>query len=88
MNIQHERIAELCEKIGLPTIAVEYAGLCQEASKKQDSYANLLEDLLLVEWKQRQCRSRQMLTRMAGFPTIKTLDEFECSCQDCSCGKC
>ena len=45
MNIQHERITELCEKLCLPAIASEYGGLCQEAVKNEDTYANLVENL-------------------------------------------
>lgn len=77
MNIQHERVTELCEKMGLLAIASEYSGLCQEAIKNDSTYADLVEKLLLTEWKVRQGRSRSMLTRMAGFPSIKTLDEFD-----------
>lgn len=79
MNMQHERVRNLCEKMGLLAIASEYAGLCQEAAKNESAYSDLVENLLLTEWKQRQGRSRSMLTRMAGFPSIKTLDEFDFS---------
>lgn len=77
MNIQHERIIDLCEKLGLTAIAREYVGLCQEAAKKEKTYSEVLEELLELECRQRQGRSRQMLTKMAGFPSIKTLEEFD-----------
>lgn len=36
-----------------------------------------LEHTLRAETDARQVRSRQTLVRMAGFPTIKTLDEYD-----------
>jgi DNA replication protein DnaC len=77
MNIQHERILELCEKIGLSALALEYDNLCQKAAKGQGTYADFVEELLLTELKQRQGRSRHILTKMAGFPAIKTLEDFD-----------
>ena len=41
------------------------------------SHADFLEQLLTVEVNERQSRTRILLTQMAGFPAIKTLNDFD-----------
>lgn len=77
MNLQHERIEQLCLDLNLQTIASEYGGMCQSAATKNQSFVDFLESILELERDSRQQRSRRMLTKMAGFPTIKTLDDFD-----------
>lgn len=77
MNIQHTRIEELCGKLKLPAIAQNYSYLAEKCVKEETSYTDFLEQLLLTESDHKKSRSREMLTRMAGFPAIKTMDEFD-----------
>lgn len=77
MNLQHERIEQLCCDLNLQTIATEYAGVCQTAAANDQSFGDFLESLLELEKNSRLLRSRQMLTKTAGFPAIKTLDDFD-----------
>lgn len=77
MNLQHERIEQLCLDLNLQTIATEHSGLCQDAANKNQSFCDFLENLLRLEKSNRLQRSRQVLTKTAGFPVIKTLDEFD-----------
>lgn len=77
MKVQDERIVELCDKMNLQTISQEYSGMCQEAVKKELSYTDFLEGILQLEMNSRRSRSREILTKFAGFPTIKTLDQFD-----------
>lgn len=79
MNVQHERIADLCEQLKLATIATQYPDVAQQAAQQQHSYSEFLEKLLKTEVHSRQSRTRSTLARMAGFPVIKTLDEFDFS---------
>jgi DNA replication protein DnaC len=77
MNLQHERMQHLCECLNLPFMAQGYAAAAQEAAKQEHSYSDFLEALLNAEANGRQVRKQSMLTRLAGFPAIKTLEDFD-----------
>lgn len=76
MNLQHERIVSLCETLTLPFVAQGYGAAAQDAAMREVSYSDFLESLLREEAAGRQVRKQSMLTRLAGFPAIKTLDDF------------
>jgi len=77
MNSQCEKIKNLCNVLSLTNLAEEYSVLAQAAADKSMSYTDFLEILLSNEIKSRQGRRVQMLIRMAGFPAIKTLEQFD-----------
>src|SRR5260363_429610 len=83
MNLQHERMGHLCERLNLPFIAQGYAAAAQEAAKQERSYSDFLEALLKAEAQVRQVRKQNMLTRLAGFPALKTLEDFDYSFAAC-----
>jgi len=72
-----ERIEELCAALSLPAIGRDYANLADEAARKKQSFTDYLERVLDAEHALRQERSRQMLVKLATFPSVKTLDEFD-----------
>jgi DNA replication protein DnaC len=77
MNLQHERIAALCENLGLPFVAQSYGAATQKAAKQEMAYSDFLEGLLKEEAAGRNVRKQSTLTRLAGFPVVKTLDDFD-----------
>lgn len=77
MNLQHERMLSLCEHLNLPFVAQSYAIAAQEAAQKDTAYSDFLEQLLKSEASGRCVRKQSMLTRLAGFPAIKTLEDFD-----------
>lgn len=77
MNLQDNRIHEYCEQLKLQAIAEHYPRLAQECVHDQKSYADFLEECLFTQLQQKQARSRATLTRMAGFPALKNLDDYE-----------
>jgi DNA replication protein DnaC len=77
MNIQHERIISLCEQLNLASISEQYSVKAQQAANENLSFTDFLENLLKLEQTERQLRGRAILTRMAGFPMIKTIDDFD-----------
>jgi len=77
MNIQDERIQSACERLTLKAVADQYAVLAQEAVQDDDSFSDYLEHCLKVELDARRLRSQAMLVRIAGFPTIKLLEDFD-----------
>ena len=77
MNLQHERIAALCAELRLAAVADRYPELASHAVENDQSYAGFLEGVLAAEHSTRKGRTRSTMTRLAGFPAIKTLDEFD-----------
>ncbi len=77
MNLQHERMLSLCESLNLPFVAQSYAIAAQEAAQQDTAYSDFLEQLLKTEAAGRGVRKQSMLTRLAGFPAIKTLEDFD-----------
>jgi DNA replication protein DnaC len=77
MNLQHERIATLCDELRLAAVADRYPELASHAVENDQSYADFLERVLAAEHSTRQGRTRSTMTRLAGFPAIKTLDDFD-----------
>jgi DNA replication protein DnaC len=76
MNLQHERIAALCESLNLPFVAQGCGAATQKAATQGMAYSDFLEDLLREEAAGRNVRKQSMMTRMAGFTVIKTLNDF------------
>jgi DNA replication protein DnaC len=77
--IELARIQDLCTKLHLPAVARDFSGLAERAAKEEISYHDFLEQILQMENADRQARSRTLLTRTAGFPAIKTLEQYDYS---------
>jgi DNA replication protein DnaC len=71
------RITQSCATLRLDRVATEFSGIAQRASDHSWSYTEFLDQLLSMEIMQRTERTRNMLTRVATFPAIKTLEEFD-----------
>lgn len=77
MNLQQEKILELCQQLNLEGIQEEYTAICQSCAKEELSFTDCLEKLLKAETASRSVKTKKMMTQMAGFPKIKTLDDFD-----------
>lgn len=77
MNLQQERIDMHCQMLKLDGLMQHYRALASEAVNKNWSFLDFLEQTLSHEQSARQVRSRQTLVRMGGFPTIKTIDDYD-----------
>jgi IstB-like ATP binding protein len=77
-NLQHDRITTLAMELRLLALPDLYGPLAQTAATRKDaSYADFLEQVLRAERDARHIRSREILTRMAGFPALKTLEAYD-----------
>jgi DNA replication protein DnaC len=76
-ELQHQRIVELCQELRLSAMPNLYSGIAQSAAAKEACFADFLEETLRAERDARSARAREMFARVAGFPTIKTLDGFD-----------
>ena len=77
MEIQHERIFQACKQLRLETIADQYSLLAKHAATHQQTYTDFFEALLTAELDAKQQRTRAILQQTAGFPVIKTLEQFD-----------
>jgi len=77
MSIQHERVVELCNELRLGGVAAQHTALAQKAAEKRTTFTDFVEELLLAERESRRARAREMFARIAGFPAIKTLDQYD-----------
>lgn len=77
-SLQHERITALAQELRLHAVPDLYGAVAQNAAKRKDaSYADFLEEVLKGERDARRVRAREMLTRIAGFPALKTLEAYD-----------
>jgi DNA replication protein DnaC len=77
MNLQHDKILEFCTQLKLDGIQAEYTAICQKCAQEELSFTDCLEKLLKAEAASRGLKTKAMVTQMAGFPAIKTLDDFD-----------
>ncbi len=75
--LSHDRLARLCEEMKLAGIMDAYPALAAQASEEEQSFTDFLENVLVAERDFRRARSAATLVRMAGFPAIKTLDDYD-----------
>ena len=76
-DLSHDRLAQLCEDLKLPGILDAYAALAASASEQDQSFTDFLENALTAERDFRRARSAATLIRMAGFPAVKTLEDYD-----------
>jgi DNA replication protein DnaC len=79
MNLQLSRISELATALHLPGIDANASDLAQHAAKEEWSYLTFLEHALQSEQRSRHQRKQHIFTQMAGFPGLKTLEDFDFS---------
>lgn len=73
----NEKIEELCKELQLPMLNEVHHDVGNRAAKEGWKYGEYLYEVLKLEADNRAKRSRATLTKMAGFPTIKTLEQFD-----------
>lgn len=72
-----EKVEKLCGELALLAVLDQYANLADEAAKKKRSFVEYLELVLGAELQLRHERRRQTLTKLAGFPAVKTMEAFD-----------
>lgn len=77
MNLQSERIDDICQALKLLAVAQEWSGIAQQAARDESSYADFLEQLLQVEQQARTQRTRETLLRLAGLPAMKHFEDYD-----------
>ena len=78
MNIQHQRVVELCNELRLGGVAAQYTALAQKGLRE----GHLVHGLRRGAAHRRarvtpSAGAREMFARIACFPAIKTLDQYD-----------
>jgi DNA replication protein DnaC len=73
----NEKLEQLCKELQLPMFERSHHEIGNRAAKEGWKYSEYLYEILKIEANNRAIRSRATLTKMAGFPTIKTLEQFD-----------
>jgi len=73
----NSKIEGLCKELQLSTLPELHHTLSNRAAKEGWKYSEYFYELLKHESDYKAERSRTTLTKMAGFPTIKTLEQFD-----------
>jgi DNA replication protein DnaC len=76
-DLQHARIAALCDELRLKVVDGAWSAAAQAAVTREATFGDFLEDVLRTEAEARQMRAREMAARVAGFPAIKTLEGYD-----------
>jgi len=76
MELEQE-ILTLCRSLKLSTVANEFHTVATTAAKESWQYSQFLHELLQLEYDNRMDRSKNTLTKLASFPAIKTLEQFD-----------
>lgn len=77
MNVVHERITTLAERLKLPVLALSAPVFTEEAAAKEWGYAEFLEHVLTEEASAQERRTVEMLCKVATLPFRRTLEEFD-----------
>lgn len=75
--LQSEQINALCAQLNLPTVSTEWPEIAERCIQLESSHADFIIQLLQAELQSKQERTRNTLLRLAGFPSIKTLSQFD-----------
>lgn len=74
-------LAVLLDRLKLEHLQTQLDGVCEQAAKGDLDYQAFLARALEAEWRGRQQRGIEMRLRMARFPWLKTLEQFDCDFQ-------
>src|SRR5580692_11332017 len=77
MNTPIERLQTALEALGLKAVEARVENLLEQASKKEPSYADFLDELLSCEVEARRTRYLRARLQLAHFPFVKTFEQFD-----------
>ncbi|MCL5745012.1 MAG: IS21-like element helper ATPase IstB [Acidobacteria bacterium] len=72
-----ERIQGALQGLGLKAVEARLEGLLEQASKKEPSYADFLDELLTCEVEARRSRYLRARLQLARLPFLKNFDQFD-----------
>lgn len=70
-------LTALLNKLKLDHLEAQLDAVCEQAAQRQQDYKSFLVQALDTEWQGRHQRGIEARLRLARFPWIKTLDQFD-----------
>jgi len=74
-------LTELCTKLKFEHLPAQLDTLCEQAAKRELNYPEFLSQALMTEWQARRLKGVERGLRLARFPYVKTLEQFDFSFQ-------
>lgn len=71
------KLTRLLEKLKLDHLEAQLDTVCEQAASEDLDYRSFLTQALATEWQGRDRRGIESRLRLARFPWLKTLDQFE-----------
>ena len=71
------QLNDLCSKLKFDHLPAQLDTLCEQAAKRELNYREFLADALGAEWQGRRLKGVERGLRLARFPYIKTLEQFD-----------
>ena len=72
-----ERLQTALNGLGLKAVEARLESLLEQASKKEPSYADFLDELLSCEVEARRSRYLRARLQLAHLPSLKNFDQFD-----------
>jgi len=70
-------LANLLDRLKMDHLEAQIDAVCEQAAQKQVDYKTFLAQALETEWQGRYQRGIEARLRLARFPWLKTLDQFD-----------
>ena len=70
-------LVTLFEKMKLEHLADQIDAVCEQAAKRDLDFKGFLAEALAIEWRGRSLRAMETRLRLARFPWVKTLEQFD-----------
>jgi DNA replication protein DnaC len=67
----------LLDKLKMDHLEAQLDAVCEQAAQRQEDYKTFLTQALTTEWQGRYQRGIEARLRLARFPWVKTLDQFD-----------
>ncbi|MBO5565589.1 MAG: IS21-like element helper ATPase IstB [Succinivibrio sp.] len=77
MNLIDEQIRSAASELGMKHLTDYWGSIAQKAAEEHSTYADFLLEVLKSEVQYRASRTKELYTKIAGFGTVKTLEEFD-----------
>jgi DNA replication protein DnaC len=77
------QLTGLLEKLKMEHLGYQLDALCEQAAKKDLGYREFLLDALQTEWSGRHLKGVEARLKLARFPWVKTIEQFDRSGSGC-----
>lgn len=71
------QLTGLLEKLKMEHLGYQLDALCEQAAKKDLGYREFLLDALQTEWSGRHLKGVEARLKLARFPWVKTIEQFD-----------